>query len=76
MKKMKPGKAIVFGVLLSLAFIAFISIASASTIYVPDDYSTIQAAVNAASPDDTIIVRDGNLHRTCKSGQEALKDSV
>ena len=30
-----------------------------STIYVPDNYSTIQAAVNAASAGDTIIVRDG-----------------
>ena len=30
-----------------------------STIYVPDDYSTIQAAVDAASPGDTIVVRDG-----------------
>ena len=29
------------------------------TIYVPDDYSTIQAAVENASDDDTIIVRDG-----------------
>ena len=28
-------------------------------IYVPDDYATIQAAVNAASPGDTIVVRDG-----------------
>ncbi|PXF51630.1 MAG: hypothetical protein C4B55_04490 [Candidatus Methanophagaceae archaeon] len=28
-------------------------------IFVPDDYATIQAAVNAASPGDTIIVRDG-----------------
>ena len=33
--------------------------ASPGTSYVPDDYSTIQAAVNAASPDDTIIIRDG-----------------
>ncbi|NWF77844.1 MAG: right-handed parallel beta-helix repeat-containing protein [Chloroflexi bacterium] len=33
--------------------------ASPATIYVPDDYSTIQAAVYAASPGDTIIVRDG-----------------
>ncbi|MDD5447405.1 MAG: NosD domain-containing protein, partial [Methanocellales archaeon] len=30
-----------------------------SVIYVPDDYSTIQAAVNAASEGDTIIMRDG-----------------
>ena len=30
-----------------------------ATYYVPDDYPTIQAAVDAASPGDTIIVRDG-----------------
>lgn len=33
--------------------------ASPATIYVPDDYPTIQAAVDAAGPGDTIIVRDG-----------------
>ena len=33
--------------------------ASPATICVPDDYSTIQAAVNASSSGDTIIVRDG-----------------
>ena len=33
--------------------------ASAATIYVPDDYATIQAAVDAASTGDTIIVKDG-----------------
>lgn len=32
---------------------------SPATIYVPDDYTTIQAAVDAASAGDTIIVRDG-----------------
>jgi parallel beta-helix repeat protein len=32
---------------------------SSTTIYVPDDYPTIQAAVDAASAGDTIIVRDG-----------------
>lgn len=30
-----------------------------STIIVPDDYSTIQAAINAANPGDTIAVRNG-----------------
>ncbi|MCK4733982.1 MAG: hypothetical protein KAT65_16130, partial [Methanophagales archaeon] len=30
-----------------------------SQIYVPDNYSTIQSAVNAASSGDTIIVKDG-----------------
>jgi len=33
--------------------------ASPATIYVPDDYPTIRAAVDAASPGDTIIVRAG-----------------
>ena len=33
--------------------------ASPATIYVPDDYATIQAAVDTASPGDTIIVRGG-----------------
>lgn len=33
--------------------------ASPTTIYVPDDYLTIQGAVDAASAGDTIIVRDG-----------------
>ena len=32
---------------------------TSTVIYVPDDYPTIQAAVDAASPGDTIIVRDG-----------------
>ena len=32
----------------------------AEIIYVPDDYPTIQGAVDTASPGDTIIVRDGN----------------
>jgi pectin methylesterase-like acyl-CoA thioesterase len=69
---MNPGKAIVFGVLLALAVIAFTGIASASTIYVPDDYSTIQAAVNAASSGDTIIVRDGTYTENVKVDKKRL----
>ena len=49
-----------------LVFFAFIfltalisSEAFSATIYVPDNYNTIQAAVDAASPGDMIIVRDG-----------------
>ena len=34
--------------------------ASPGTIYVPDDYPTIQQAVDNATSGDTIIVRDGN----------------
>ena len=32
----------------------------ARVIYVPDDYPAIQGAVDASTPGDTIIVRDGN----------------
>jgi parallel beta-helix repeat protein len=35
------------------------SLRSSNVIYVPDDYLTILAAVDAASPGSTIIVRDG-----------------
>ena len=51
-----------FGILfctIILFLCAFISSASASTLYVPDDYTTIQAAVDAAKAGDTIIVREG-----------------
>ena len=40
----------------------FTAIASAATIYVPDDQGTIQSAVNAANSGDTIIVRDGTYN--------------
>ena len=69
---MKTRKAIVFGVLLALTFIAFTGIASASNIYVRDDYSTIQAAVNAASPGDTIVVRDGTYTENVKVEKKRL----
>ncbi len=42
-----------------LILMLIICTASAKTIYVPDDYSTIQQAVNAAKDGDTIVVRDG-----------------
>jgi photosystem II stability/assembly factor-like uncharacterized protein len=57
----------------------------ASVIYVPDDYPTIQVAVDAASPGDTIIVRDGTYienvdvnkdHLTIKSENGAGKTIV
>jgi len=35
-----------------------VCVASAKTIYVPDDYARIQWAVDSASIGDTIIVRD------------------
>jgi len=64
---MKKAKKFLFGL---LCFVLIFSLAlpisspakaeaSPATIYVPDDYLTIQAAIDAANPGDTIIVRDG-----------------
>ncbi len=46
------------GAALLLGGAAFLVASAASAIVVPDDYSTIQAALNAAVPGDTIEVKD------------------
>lgn len=59
--KKKIGSAFFVAILVFLAF-ATLPFATASpddVIYVPDNYATIQKAVNAASTGDTIIARDG-----------------
>ena len=43
-----------------------VCVASAKTIYVPDDYEKIQWAVDNASAGDTIIVRDGTYIENVK----------
>ncbi len=54
----------------------------ASTFYVPDDYETIQVAVDAASPGDTVIVRDGRyienieVHKSLTIWSENGSDST
>jgi len=52
-------KHLVFSVCVAFVLYAFASVASARTIYVPDDYAKIQWAVDNAFAGDTIIVRDG-----------------
>ncbi|RJS68306.1 hypothetical protein CW714_10335 [Methanophagales archaeon] len=62
MGKWKNIESAAFVAILVFLVFATIPIATASpddVIYVPDDYATIQDAVNAASPGYTIIVRDG-----------------
>jgi len=39
--------------------VSLVGISSAAFVYVPDNYSSIQEAINAASADDTVIVRNG-----------------
>ena len=46
--------------LLSITALVLLSaVGMATTIYVPDDYSTIQGAIDSASNNDTVIVRPG-----------------
>ncbi len=47
------------GLILSFSLVAAVPAAAAGTIKVPSDYSTIQAAINAASLGDTIEVAAG-----------------
>jgi nitrous oxidase accessory protein NosD len=62
------SKKIVVGIVSALLLIGVFSLAfniqpaqsEAHTITVPDDYPTIQGAVNAASSGDTIFVRNGS----------------
>lgn len=55
----KIGIVLAFVVLLVMLTFVNIGCASASVIYVPDDYVKIQWAVDNAGTGDSIIVRDG-----------------
>ena len=56
----KFSKLAVFLYVVCFILIVMQAVGTATTIYVPDDYGSIQAAVDAASPGGTIIVRDGS----------------
>jgi len=70
----------VSGILLTLLLISILTpvfniqpvIAELTTIIVPNDYPTIQEAVNAASPGDTIIVREGTYTENVKVSKDHL----
>ncbi|MHC1571333.1 MAG: right-handed parallel beta-helix repeat-containing protein [Methanosarcinales archaeon] len=55
-------RAIITGLGFSILLLAGCGGAGATKIWVPDNYTSIQGAVGAASPCDTIIVRDGTYH--------------
>ncbi len=46
-------------ILAAMLLLLLASVATAKVVYVPDNYPTIQQAVNAASDGDTIVIRDG-----------------
>ncbi|HZM20364.1 MAG TPA: hypothetical protein VFC02_01405, partial [Anaerolineales bacterium] len=47
------------GILAAIIALSIYGHARAASLIVPDNYPTIQEAINAASPGDTIIVRSG-----------------
>ena len=66
-----------FSLLVAIAAVLFLSQASlAATYYVPDNFGTIQEALDGASAGDTIIVRDGTYtganNRDLNFGGKAL----
>jgi parallel beta-helix repeat protein len=53
------GLFLIFSLVLAVAPDVKVVDAEASTIVVPDDYSTVQEAINAASEGDTVFVKSG-----------------
>lgn len=68
----KAVSTILLIILIIPIFTFRVGIVRARTITVPDDYPTIQAAVNAASPGDSIIVRSGTYTENVKVNKDHL----
>ena len=72
--KMETRKSVltrmVFMLMLATVFaVAMPANVSAATITVPDDYSTIQQAINAAIAGDTVYVRSGTYYEHVSIGK-------
>ncbi len=48
-----------FLLIMSVAIVLVLTIPIQAKIIVPNDYPTIQQAINAASPGETIVIKDG-----------------
>ena len=78
-EKKNLKKLMIFAVVVTmcLSALAFLPTASAATINVPGDYSTIQAAINAASDGDEIIIAAGTYIETINlNGKELTIDGA
>jgi len=51
--------AVALSLVVSIVIFPASTVMAQGTIYVPDNYATIQEAINAASPGDTVYVRSG-----------------
>jgi hypothetical protein len=61
-KRIKYKKALIFAVLFAMLAFVNVECTSAATISVPDDYATIQCAVDNATAGDTIVVKSGTYY--------------
>ena len=61
-ERKKFGKALLFVVIFMTVAFGSIGCASAATIYVPDNYTKVQWAIDNATAGETIIVRDGTYY--------------
>ena len=59
MKCKEMNKFLLLFALLLVVGVSLIGISSAAIIYVPDNYASIQEAIDAASAGDTVMVRNG-----------------
>jgi parallel beta-helix repeat protein len=76
MKKKNERKIgiVVMAFMALMVTLAFAGSASADTIYVPTDYPTIQQAIDAASPGDTVFVWNGTYYDA--DGVKIEKDRI
>ena len=71
-------KSFVTAILVISALVMFTAVASATDIYVPDDYAKIQGAIDNATAGDTIFVYNGTYYENInlKDGVEVLEVGI
>ena len=72
MKKKLFSVLLALVLVLSFSLVAAVPVAAQTTINVPADYATIQAAINASNPYDTIIVAAGTYPEAITIGTPNL----
>ncbi|MCK4730061.1 MAG: PKD domain-containing protein [Candidatus Aenigmarchaeota archaeon] len=67
-----PNKKIILLIITFVFSLSFVEVVSAVILYVPDEYSSIQAAVDAANSGDIIIIGDGSYRENIKVSKDHL----